>query len=351
MNSLKKTTSLFLIPLLLVGFWLFMSLFFASNYSLSVFVNGYGQSNIKNFNTNELLKGQKIIGSFKSKENNLGIVGVRFFNFDNISQDIVTFRIKENPSKNWYYVHSYKVDQFQPNELFTFGFPIITNSKNKNYTFEIQSQKGKPGNAIALSSLSPTFVTEFQFTKSELLANKTRIPIFLIKKIFYSFSDINFAVSSSIYLLPLILYLVWLFFRKSLLVSQNYILVEVFLLGVLTFVFFMQQINRDVELTLIILWIFLVIFYRLESSVSFLLALAFLILVPFLLIFNLNLIAENSSMWTYFFLVIGTFQAAIEYRKKPGNLLTYDKFLQKIFGSYLSKKYFFLSTKFKSLLS
>lgn len=327
-NLFKKIILWAIVPLFLLGFWLFMSLFFASNYSLSVFVSGYSSKNIQNFKTDEFLKGQSITGEFRARENNLGIVAVRFFNFNRISKDSVIFEIKQKDQEKWFYENKYKVNQFLPNELFTFGFPIIPDSKNKEYLFRITSVMGEKGDAIGLSNLEPFFVTEFQFTKSELFSNKLQIPTFFVKKIFYSFSDINFAVSSLIYILPLILYLIWLILRKNLLKTQNYLLVYVFLLGTLIFILFMEDINRTSEVVLIILWIFLVAFYRFESSVSFLMAIIFLSATPILMLINQSLIAENAAIWAYFFLVIGTIEAIAEHTINLQNLIGYEVFLK-----------------------
>jgi len=331
-KTYKKIFLWGIVPVFLLLFWVLSTLLFTTDYSLSVLSSNYSSRNISNFNTDELLKNEKIVGEFRAKENNLGIVAVRFFNFNRISDDFVIFRLFDKGSNKLLYENKYKVDQFQPNQFFTFGFPIINDSENKNYKFEIISIDGREGNAIALSQLEPSFAAQYQYTKTDLLNNKLYIPTFFAKKIYYSFSDLNVVVSSLIFLLPLVLYLIFLIRRESILKRKSYLPIYILLISVSIFIFFIEDVNRLSEVILIFLWIILAIFYKLESTVSFLIALVFLSTAPIFIIFNQEIRAENAAIWTYFFLVIGAFQMGYELWRKPKNLVSYDKFIKKILG-------------------
>ena len=127
-----------------------------------------------------------------------------------------------------------------------------------------------------------------------------------------------------LYLLPFILYMSWLLYLRKFTTRSNYLLLYGFVGGVMAFVFLMQDLNRIVELMLLGIWVVLIMYYRFESSVSFLLALLMLSMTPILLIFGKEIIAENAAIWTYFFLVAGTCQAIYELWRKPRNLLTYE---------------------------
>jgi hypothetical protein len=335
----KKILVWGVIPAFLLFFWLFMTLFYTTNYSLSVLAQNYGSRNIIKFNTNELLKNEKITGEFKAKENNLGIVAVRFFNFNRISDDYVKFLLFDNKSGKLIYENKYKVDQFQPNQFFTFGFPLISDSKNRDFRFEIISTQGKKGNAIGLSTLQPSFAAQYQFSKADLLNNKAQLPNFFIKKLYYPFSDIDTVISSLIYLLPFIIYLIFILFKDTSINKKKYLLVFMHIITVTIFVLFIEDINRLSELVLITLWIVLIKYYRLESSVSYLMALLFLTTAPIFIIIGRQSSAENAAVWTYFFMVIGTVQLGFELWKKPKILVTYDKFLENIFGEKLTKKF------------
>ena len=72
----------------------------------------------------------------------IGIVLVRFAQLSVRVSDSVVFRIKKRGDDKWYYENTYKADQFQSGQYFTFGFPSIISSKNNTYTYEIESVSG-----------------------------------------------------------------------------------------------------------------------------------------------------------------------------------------------------------------
>jgi len=301
-----------------------------------------------------LLAKQKVSARFRAIANNLGIVSVRFKTYGRINNDEVVFRLREEGKKNWYYDHTYRVDQFQDDDYFTFGLPIISNSEGKTYYFEIESTKGKRGDAVSISATSPVFITQYQFTKQKLLANKTIIPDFLIKKIHYSFSDINFTISAFIYALPFLFYMLWFFYFKKYLppiqiknlivkykmyVSpDNYILLYVYIFVFILSIFFKNKILLSEEIILIFLWLGLIRIYILHSSVTFFLALASLSISPIFLILNSEIIAENAAMWAYLFLLIGTIQAIYGLYKKAQPLRAIQLLLRELSDNRYFKK-------------
>lgn len=359
--SFDRLLTYIIIPFFLLFLWLTLSLFFTSKYSFSVIYSAYDRGSFTSVKTDELLAKQKISATFKAKENNLGIISVRFKTYSRINDDKVIFRLKEKGSKNWFYEYPYKVDQFQDGDYFTFGFPIISESSGKTYNFEIESTKGVEGNAVSISPTSPIFITLFQFTKQQLIANKSIIPAFFIKKIFYSFSDINFTISSLAYLLPFILYIVWCFLARPLIKinsvrhlrvtlmnwrislikkyrKKKYLLFYIYFFVIIILIFFMNVVNNYVYILLIGLWGLLIMIYRFESSVSYFLGLFFLLLCPVFLIINQESIAENAAIWAYFFLLIGTIEGMIEFKKHIKNLISYDVFLRQNLGINLEEK-------------
>lgn len=336
----KKIIAVIIIPFFLLLVWIVLSLFFTSSYSLSVLVSSYNTNNFISLKHGELLAKQKVTANIKAKENNLGIISVRFTNFDRISRDEVIFRIKEEGKEGWYYQNTYKVNQFQNNKFFTFGFPIISDSAGKQYYFEIQSLHGKRGDAIGVSEIQPVFIAQYQFTKEKLLGDKKQLIEFIPKKIIYSFSDINYAISSFIYFLPFIFYLLWYFYfqeytsafkkKYTVKVKLNQTLIIIYMLSVVLTIGIMQEKNNFVYLVLIGLWLFLIKVYKFESSVSYLFAILFLFACPFLVYLNYNYIAEAAANWAYFLLVIGTIQAFWEFKKKPAEGINYQMLLKSI---------------------
>lgn len=147
-----------------------------------------------NFSSNEkidLFKGIYIKDEFKSKHNNLGIVSVKFNTHDRINNDFLEFKIKEKDSNEWFYSASYKVDQFQNNKYFPFGFPEINNSENKIYEFQIKSLGGVDNDFVSVNTGNSNFLTKYSFSKNYLLLNKDQIIKFICVKIISILIHVN----------------------------------------------------------------------------------------------------------------------------------------------------------------
>jgi hypothetical protein len=155
-----------------------------------------------------LYKNQKISGEFVSTEDNLGIVLVRFFNFNRANSGEVSFKIKEKSAKKWHIKNKYNVDQFQPNEYFTFGFPIIADSRGKTYQFEITSIDGKKGDVISLSENKSPFAAVYNFSGHQLKSDIGVLARFICKKLLFAFSQINYIDTLTIYTILLALVLI-----------------------------------------------------------------------------------------------------------------------------------------------
>lgn len=185
------------------------------DYNPTVIVKAY---KFKDQTNKELLKGEKITGEFKSKNNNLGITSVLFNTHNNINNDYLQFKIKEKDSTEWYYSNKYKVDQFQNNQYFPFGFPAINDSKGKIYQIEIESLNGVGGNSVQVITNKP-FLNKYSFPKIYLLQNKNKIPVFVLSKIGSFFGHIELGI----YLI--ILFFCFLIIYLSRLVSFNKLLI------------------------------------------------------------------------------------------------------------------------------
>jgi hypothetical protein len=332
MKILKSVIAWFIILASLIAFWIIVPVVTNTESALSVIASSYDKSIFSPFLKSEIHKGKKINGVFESRENNLGILAIRFNTFIRINKDSLIFRIKEKNAKDWYYTGKYKVDQFQPNDFFTFGFPIIANSQNKSYIFQLESIKGERNDAVALSEIEPVALAKYQFTKAELLQNKAFLPVFIYKKIYYSFTDFNFFVSSLPFLLPLLFSMLSMKSILKLSKDRKNLFLQIFTLTLFIYLFLSPLMVVNSNLIFLAFWIFLLLFIRLESSVSFLYALIFLCLTPILLLFKKDMIAENFAIWTYYFLVVGTIQSIYELKKNPKNLMTYNEVVKNLIG-------------------
>lgn len=169
----------------------------------------------------ELLAGDKVIGEFKSEDNFLGIVEIRFLTYGKISSDSYTFRIKEKSDKEWYYSNVYKAKEFGGYPLFPFGFPIITNSKGKIYYFELESLSGRSRNAVGISAIEPVILVKDAFNRTYLLDHKEELALFLFKKIKEIVQETN--MQYYFYFIIIYVFLVALLFIKITLPKINVI--------------------------------------------------------------------------------------------------------------------------------
>ena len=324
-----------IIPFLLfyIGINLTFRDVYKTNNGLLVLIQKNSISDLLNWKETELLAGEKVDGQFTASENNLGIVAVRFHTYARINDDKVIFRIKEVGAPDWYYQNEYNVDQFQPDDLFTFGFPIIKQSKGKEYQFEVESKYGEPGNAVAISSLDPVFIEKYKFFKDDLIKDKTdlyhfsgqkllrlyddELVQFSIKKTINIFTDFDFLIKALyIYFMPFIFYVLWMkVIRKY--YAKWYYLSFLSLVGILIEIFLLKVPSDYAYIGMVIFWIYTIYKYKLSVEVSFGITLFMLLCSPAFLYLGFEMIATRFAAWTFLFFLIVVAQTILEKYKKP----------------------------------
>lgn len=317
-NSLSnKLIVLGVIPFLLISFWVIASLMFNNKISFSVLLYKQSSNDIKIVTSETLLKGEKITGEFKAKENYLGLIILRFNKYvkhDFNSEDVLVFRLKEKGNRKWYHINNYRSGLLENNLLFPFGFSIINNSKNKIYQFEIESLLGNETNAARVNKKDLNLLTGYQFPKNEITSSKKSALKFLVKKTFTSLINIDFLLSSLVYLLPFIIYVFiyilspWWKKNKNL---RHTILIFTFFL-ILFDIFFIKEFYLGVLLTLIIIWIYFILKNKLNSKINFILVFILILLWSLLILLKINDFQNKINIWTYALLVIGLAQAILE---------------------------------------
>jgi hypothetical protein len=144
------------------------------------------------FKSNLITSGQKIRLSFMAEKQNLGTVSFLFDNHRRINTDILTIRIREEKSTDWYYQNDYETSKMDIGEYFPVGFPPIINSKGKNYEIEIESKRGTVDNSVSLSGSTKYFKAKYAYTKSLLLNSNSLIPEFILLRILAVIKNISF---------------------------------------------------------------------------------------------------------------------------------------------------------------
>lgn len=297
--------------------------------------------------TGRILKGEKVRAVFIAAENNLGIISVRLKNYNkwNIDEDEIVFRIKEEGDRKWYYERAYGGGNFRTLTLYPFGFPTIVSSKNKKYIVEIISQRGTGDNSLTFNPNHPAIVGSYQFSKAVLVSNKTVFLHFVAQKITFSLSN---PISILIIALSFSPFLTYLIFKNVIEVGAKRIMKQlkgnervqkghkllathiitlntfsvIFLLYLIILIpiFLFTGVNGYLLSYTMFLWVLGVWFYKLPSVISFFSSIFMLGLTIIFLTINKPLLADESSIWVFLFLLIGLVHAWIELRdeKKLG---------------------------------
>ena len=337
-QKFNRVIKFFIVPLILLifgGFNLFNYLKAGEFGLLNLDIRG-DFTDLISTTSGELLKGDKVFGNFHSTYPNLGLISVRFFNQDRDSDDTLAFRLKESGQKDWYYQANYKTDQFLPHETFPFGFPVIADSDNRDYEFELESLNGATGRGISVDYQKPVFVAKSSFTKESLLKNMNLLSYFVINKFINVFGDTDTITYAFFSFLPLILYFLFL-----LTAGVSYQILTLSAVALAYWDIFCLQSSYDLlYISVIFFWGLISKRFRFESKIAAAFALIFLAITPILLIAGQNDLAERSAVWAYLFICITVAQQIYELKIKPKKLFSLKSFFKNIIDVKIDKDAF-----------
>lgn len=330
MLSRKKLITKILIPLGLLVLWFIFTIIFNSSAAFTVLSFPQSDGDVIDNNFEEIHKHEIISGEVLAKENNLGVISIRFNTYRRINNDEVKFRIRNNADKNWLYENVYRVDQFQPDDFFTFGFPIISDSKGKVYIFEIESLRGRSNDAVAISKITPQIVTKYQFSRAEMFSDPIIFLNFIFKKFINSFSTFDNFASSLVYLIPLGMYVLWMkldfypitkksrekYFVSGLDLRARIFMYMLMLITLLDILLIHQFTNPIATFFIFTCWFLWLIFQKIESNFCLYLTISLLILSAVAYLFMNPHYAEKSAFWAYSFLSLGAILQFIEFKNK-----------------------------------
>lgn len=313
----KPLIKFFLMPLLLLLFALSFSAWVAinSDSAITLLSKNGDSSYFDNYSTDPLVIGDVISGNFIAQENNLGMLSIKFDNYQNASGTILTFRIKEEGTEQWLSESNYLSSQFHHSGFMYFGFPIQENSKNKKYAFEIaindlvlmqdeeqteESQLDEVGEEneeeyieefindfenetiiepLKLSEDQAIIRTHYKFNKQLLTSDWQSASSFIISKISEVINNRSFVLNSIIGFIPLLFYLSVLKFNKWFRREFNS-LSDLLSLGLIGFLFF--EINFK---TLVLINSYIFGYLNLNFELFFL-RLLFILLILLSILFN-----------------------------------------------------------------
>lgn len=304
-----------IIPIILFVMWIGLTIFYMGTYDNSFLVLSYNhdRSSYKQIPDDRLTKGEKIKGEFMAKENDLGIVSIRFDQYLRIpykDEDTVVFRIKEKGASKWYYENTYKSGLTFDTPYLPFGFPPIKNSKDKIYVFEIESLHGNNKNGISVSDRQPNLSSKYQVSKTELMQNKLSLVVFLYKKFILSLLTIDILISTIIYSLPFILYRI----NNSRFFQRLGMYPAYLFLLLITFDTIFLQINNDfLYIVSMVTWVGLVKYQRDREKYSFFSSFFFFFMSIVFLALNKVPSALSSSSWSFIFLLTALLQVLVTF--------------------------------------
>ncbi|MBI5045172.1 MAG: hypothetical protein HZC02_04550 [Candidatus Levybacteria bacterium] len=346
---IKKTTQKKSLTLYIIGLLIVLSIFISfilqsgSPFFLQLAVNS-AKIISPNYDYSEIYKKEKVRFEIETEFSYLGIISVRFNTFRRISEDSLIFRIKEKGQKNWYYQNIYKTDQFQNNELFPFGFPPISNSRGKTYVFEIESKKGKPGDAVAVSRTTPNVSSTFQYSLQKFFYLGFEGVEFIIYKYLHGLGSVE---KDIVVLSPFILFFLYKAYIKNNNAPSMIRMTFMVLMGATLFYIVLlgrilpgeQTNNQWVTILLFLVWFIFILRYRVQSRIWLALAAFVIFLIPIILIsFKRPDMGERAGLVAYGFLVIAVLHGFLETIIKSIPKLTAYEFLLMLIPSNIKKR-------------
>lgn len=314
------------VALLMLGISLTVLYMVIYDNSFLILSYNHPKENYNELKYDRLTKGEKIKGSFVAKENNLGIVAIRFQQFLRIpykDEDTLIFRIKEKGEKSWYYENTYKSGLTFDVPFLPFGFPIISDSKDKTYIFEVESLYGNEKNGVIVSARAPNLISKYSVTKELIISDRKELLSFLIKKLYTSATTIDILFSSIINLLPLALYFVYLSpYRDRMLKAMKIVLpmfnangifmtfASLLLLALILIDILILQINNDIlYIVSMVIWILSILSLKNNVSYSYVFGILFIALTALLYTFDNVGGSLKANSWAFSFLVTAFIQS------------------------------------------
>jgi hypothetical protein len=205
------------------------------------------------------------------------------------------------------------------------GLPIIKDSKNRQYVFEIISPKANGEIQLAIAGFEPNYKSVYKNSFGDLIRSPELMISFIAKKTLQSFADLDFLVSSSIYFSPFILYSLALVLKRQVGIKKS--IPYVVILLIITDIFFISRLYPGLAFVLLVCWVVALKFNRLESSVSIFLAFILSIVLVLLIILGQQILQGVVGFYIYGLLCIGITQVILELRSKKNGQVGYQQFI------------------------
>jgi hypothetical protein len=318
---LIKIIRIIFFSIILLSYWVVNLILINDNFTPLVLSYIHKDSQISK--SIKLIRQHPIRFNFKARDNNLGIISIRIKKINHRSEekdDILIFRLKEAEDLSWRVVQNYSTNIINDNSYFPMGIPLITDSKNKEYVFEIESQNGTSSSNIEIADKIPVIVTRYKYNKNDVFSSVDSFVSFMNKKIILSFT--NYLVDSIFYILPFCAYIIFeILFFKYLRVSFDLAPKYVIYISII-YVIINSILSVDINDFLIIIFFLLIIllFHRSNPQnqkyfTDFINYGLLLLLLSSVSIFISQKIANNFAIWSLTTLILGYYFQTFLYYK------------------------------------
>ena len=286
---------------------------------------------------------ERFSGNFVTKHSNLNTILIRFEGILNADRSGFNFRLREDGKEDWYHSAHYDVPitGFSPGGYFAFDFPKITDSAQRSYIFEVETDIKLPGVVAAVSTNYPAFITRSSFTISELLSNGKLLSNFATDKFTTMLGEDEFLMNLLIFSLPLVFYLLFLIF------GFNYLFPTIFVvLAIAVDVFFLHKVYDFLWIAVMFAWLLTAFKFVIDSRVSIIFSLFFLWMTYLFQLIERRELTNKTQVWIYVFLTLFVFQKIYELKRRVVvKVLVQDYFKGLVISLYNDLVFVYLLTK------
>ena len=153
--------------------------------------------------------------SFRAKQDNLGVLtfNLRYVGYE--VPNVLLLKIKEKGAENWYAESSFRAVEVGNSTKHPFGFPLISNSRNKDYIIEMSMlERGKRASWLELNLAPHVFQSVHQLNKTQVIKQPAALLSLLSNKV------VSVVVDSEARMV--FLYLLPMFFISLPIISRRY---------------------------------------------------------------------------------------------------------------------------------
>jgi len=325
MSNKRKNKSIlkkFIIPLLLLLLWIILTIFqiISNDGALTIVTEKYTKKDFKNdINYEPILAGESRAFEFKSRYDNLGSIAINFDTTGGGREDYMKIKVTELSTGKVIKEETTFAGAYQGLNFYPYGFELQPNSSGVKYNVEILSTSGSETKYNAIKKGGQIFAVSYQFNKQKILHDKIYLIEFIKTKSINSLQNNYLSFTTTIFALPLIFYLFWLFAEKHTKKKNLFNNPIIALLGISIVIdIFFVDVGFDLVFFIIpILWGGVLFYLKKESKESYKVALALLILCPILQLLGQDTMVEKAAAWAFLALTVGVIINLYELKKHP----------------------------------